>query len=401
MNRIRFGLRSQLLLPTALLLLFPVLGYIDIQHWMQTLNKERQRSLQASAQIIVKVIEDNQTLLAEIPSVTGFSEGIDLYATRITTNLLMNGKRDDWPDIVSRHYGRQGLIKIDYPYTDDSLSLDLSIAANNNYVYFFLEIQDDHVIYRDVHNLSIHRNDHIQFALMDPDNQFHRYTFAAYQPGSVVAHVVASGGRSLRQDQRVKGYWRATGNGYNLEFQLPLALLGGRFAIMVTDVDDPDSREQKYSIGTADTSDPNEIGILLIPSASLTTFLKSFSFDRIRVEDNQQRIIADYTHEFSDQISNDQTSNHQTSRQQTADLEYLLAVQPIGVHQEIVGQLHVQQSNQAVTGMYNDALDKLLYRSVIIIVLGLIAWALVASIIVHRVRILRAEIESRVEKLNH
>ncbi|HKI75138.1 MAG TPA: ATP-binding protein, partial [Pseudomonadales bacterium] len=213
----------------------------------------------------------------------------------------LDGRNNDWQacNTLSRHYGKNNIINVYQHYTEDTLNFLLTLGRRDESLYLFLQVIDNSVVYREVGSLSVHRNDHIQLATMDPSGVYHRYTIAPMQPGPANAFLVTSiddGSRALREEPQIKAMWLPTQQGYNVEARIPLSLVSNRFAVSVTDVDNATTREPIVTIGTASTSDPAALGTLLIPSDTLRQKLAQLDvrYTRLSVIDSNGRLVAHY-----------------------------------------------------------------------------------------------------------
>ncbi len=390
----RIGLRGQLALPFTLLLFFPIFGYLGIFNWTATLEQNQQTDLTRAAQSITKMLAANPSLLKEIRTVENLAPNRDLYVHKMTSMIQLDGKKNDWSQVESTQYRKNHLVEINLPYSSDSLSFDLKLSADTEFLYGFYEIRDDSIIYREINNLSVHRNDHIQIGLTDPDGSYHRYTIATFQPSQVTAHIISNSGRSIRKEDRIQGSWLATEQGYNVEIKIPLTLIGDQFATGVADVDDPESREIKYVMASAFTGSANELGALAIPPVLLEEFLASLPYSRISLIDKHDRVIAFSSHKARAKPLSPASSSYLTS---DSDHRFISGDSGISYQGTDIGRIIVEETNDQILTFYDQAVQKLLIRSGLIFALGLLCWYLLSSIVTNRLRRLKQHLESAVD----
>ncbi len=92
----------------------------------------------------------------------------------------------------------------------------------------------------------------------------------------------------------ISGRWLATENGYNLEFQVPLALLAGRFSLVVADVDSESDRDIQFLVGKSATQGADQLGYLVTGLTPLQQLVADMPWQAL-VADRQGNILADTT----------------------------------------------------------------------------------------------------------
>ena len=276
-------------LPLSALLALAGGLYFIVKDAGSQLQVERQAELQQVAVTFARLIADDpryRLLLSGESSVSYFAvpvQGIDL-----------DGRVNDWPESGAESLGLDYLVEINEAYSVDSLTYDLRTGADDSALYLHLRVLDDTVVFREISNLSVHRNDHVQIAFTGTDGQFRRYTLAAYQPGHVEAMEIGRTGRALRSENVISGRWLATENGYNLEFQVPLALLAGRFSLVVADVDSESDRDIQFLVGKSATQGADQLGYLVTGLTPLQQLVADLPWQAL-VADRQGNILADTT----------------------------------------------------------------------------------------------------------
>lgn len=285
------SVRLLFLMPALLLLLIPIAGYFNIETASQAMLEVEIQSQQSSVKTIKRIIEVDPALLNEF--FLQSSDARPLYVHRSQTSVTLDGHEEDWAMFEADIFAKAQLIQINFPFDDGSLSATLRLQQDDEQTYLLLTVKDDQVVYREISNISIHRNDHIRLAMEDVDGKFQRYTIATEQPGQVFARMVTTGGRSLRPEPRIQGFWRATNDGYHVELAIDNDLLSDRFSFGVADVDDFNTRDIKYLLGNAYTDNAAELGYLVHHSAPLTALLQLHNMEGALIADRYGNLIAE------------------------------------------------------------------------------------------------------------
>ena len=443
-----------MLIPFCLLLVFPIAGYFWINNLTGLMEQSERNNLLSSARNITRTLEANPHLVNHLPDLTPLIGRRDLYSHKLNTDITLDGRKSDWGafDTKAELYDKTNLVSIRYPYIPDSLTFEMLIGSDDTYLYTFLDIKDDVVVYREINNLSVHRNDHIAIALIDPEDTYRRYTIAVYQPSQTKAHVVTENGRSLRQENQISATWLATESGYNVEIKMPISMIGSHLAIAVADVDDPVKREIKFVMGSADPTDPAALGTILIPPVAVERFLSNLTPASIWLIDSHQRVITrtgditigtglwqgaetslfqtrieflDRFFQFKetsisktflttrdnpgrDYISSALAGHPNTGAIKITDSfsdrlldagarKILIAAAPLYQGDKITAVIVRDQTNDVILAMRSEMISNMLMQSLLLIVVGIIFWLLFSFNITRRLSRLRLELESAVD----
>jgi two-component system sensor histidine kinase ChvG len=287
-----FGIRTQLLLPFLLLLSFPFLASFWLNNWSFMMLEYQRHQTTENARIMARSLEASELLLATVDQRSGEDIDADLIADSVHNAKVLDGRDGDWLGIRSQQLTGADLMDTNSAYKSESLSVEYKLGASSDHLYLYLKVLDDHVVYREINNLSVHRNDHLQIALIDPDGEFQRFTIAAFQPAMVAAHYVSATGRSLRQEESINTMWLATEHGYNLELKIPLTLVGEKFSFAIADVDDADLRDVQYLMGRSRVDSKAGLANLILPSLALQKFVASLEEGNVWLLDSQKRIVS-------------------------------------------------------------------------------------------------------------
>jgi two-component system sensor histidine kinase ChvG len=371
-NTSRIPLSWVLFLPCLVLLMVPVAGLLFISHWDVELKSQYRENLQKSAATIAGMLEANDEFLNYLEvREGGHTEG--LYSVRLPGPLVLDGRRGDWPNHVPAFFNIDQLLEIHFPYTAESLTYQLSTGTDGTYLYLFYEVTDDVVVYREVNNLSVHRNDHVKISMLDPEGSFVRYTIATIQPAEVTAAIVAPNGRALRSEAALEGRWLATEQGYNVEIRLPLRLLGSRFSTVVVDVDDPDSRDVKYVMGASQTRDVAGLGRLFFSPVAVERWVSQVALGRVEVSDLKGRVILDSSGE-ADSSTDIQDEYRSEASSEITKAGFLIGTVKVVGSEQFIDELTTR--NRELLALFSGAL----------FVAGLLITLLVSTGLIRRLR---------------
>ena len=106
----------------------------------------------------------------------------DLLADLVDDRRALDGRDDDWFGVQGQSLGVDDLVEINRTYRQESISAEYELGTSENCLYLFVKVLDDVVIYREINKPSVHRNDNLQIAVVNPDGEYRRYTIAAFQP---------------------------------------------------------------------------------------------------------------------------------------------------------------------------------------------------------------------------
>jgi two-component system sensor histidine kinase ChvG len=300
MSRFRFGLRLKLLFFSSFLLAIPWLGYQYVWEMETYLRIGQEQTMVGTARAVATALHERPALFdSQSAYLTDVKPGTDLYAHKIAYPIQLDGKLDDWQDY--RHlaiaYGQQNLIDPIQDYKLDSLHFKHMVGQYDRFLYAMFDVTDDKVILRPTNSLRIDKNDHLQIAMTDKNGLFQRYIIAPSKPGWVNAYLLKDDLNSLqpeRLETKVQGQWRNTSNGYQLELRFPLAMISSKIAFAIVDVDDPSTRKVEHIMGTANPSQVDSLGTVLVPSPEIEQILKGLKYSnaRVWVVDKHMRVLA-------------------------------------------------------------------------------------------------------------
>ena len=296
MVKIKWGLRSKVLALSSLLLLLPWFAYQFINEMENFLRLGQQQTLLGTTSSIATALHERPTLFNEHASfLPDVKKGHDLYVYDLTNPIELNGDNNDWGDVAS--------FKNSYPENFNQTQRASEVHFNqllgkySGYLYAHFEVFDQHPVKRPINNRKVTLNDHLIFAVTDPQGQLQRYIISVSEDGWFNAYQYPKNSIKAERLTRIKsiqGIWKTTQQGYNIEFRVPLSLLGDRLGFQLNTTSNKETGKINSVISTSNLLDIDKLGSVLIPSPEIENILKAMTHTRSRlwVVDRHQRVIA-------------------------------------------------------------------------------------------------------------
>ncbi|WP_438864624.1 proteobacterial dedicated sortase system histidine kinase [Neptunicella sp.] len=460
MSRLRIGIRLKLLLLSLFLFAIPWLGYQYVWELESYLRLGQEQTMVGTARAVATALHERPTLFDnQAAYLKDVKPGTDLYAHKIMQPIQLDGDLSDWQEYrhLALEYGEQNLIEPVVDYHPDSLHFTHMVGQFGPYLYAMFDVTDDKVLLRPQNSLRIDRNDYLQIALIDPQGEFQRYIVAPFKPGWVNAYQLdpdINSVKPLRLETRIQGDWRITPKGYNIELRFPLEMMSSKIAFAIADVDDQKTRLKRYSVGTANPSQSDSLGTVLVPSPEIEKILKGLKYSnaRVWVVDNHMRVLArsgsihsstgvntddayaknkswwqrfeqrwllplyyqiltkppaDFVDELQDayalqgqDIAHALAGKPDSLWRLSSDNKAVIlsAAHPIFLDDKVMGAVVVEQTTHGIRTLRNKALEGLFHVILAVMTLGTLALFLFASRISSRIRKLRDQTESAIDQ---
>lgn len=468
MSKLRFGLRLKLLFFSSFLLAIPWLGYQYVWEMETYLRIGQEQTMVGTARAVATALHERPALFdSQSAYLTDVKPGTDLYAHKIANPIQLDGKLDDWQEYrhLSIAYGQQNLIDPIQDYDLDSLHFKHMVGQYNQFLYAMFDVTDDNVLLRPKNNLRVDKNDHLQIAMTDQTGLFRRYIIAPSQPGWVNAYLLEDNLDSVqpaRLETKIQGQWRNTSKGYQLELRFPLAMMSSKIAFAIVDVDDPRTRAVEHIMGTANPSQVDSLGTVLVPSPEIEKILKGLKYSnaRVWVVDKHRRVLArsgniqratgvqsesklglgnntptqsanswwkyieqnwllplyyqiltkppaDFVDDLRDafalqgqDISQALSGTPSSLWRLSSDNKAVImsAAHPIYIDETVMGAVVVEQTTNGIRTLRNKALERQFHYILLVILISTLALFLIASRISWRIRKLRNETEDAIDQ---
>ena len=234
-------LGTKLALLGLALLIVPWFSYRQLVEMEQLLIQGQSQAQLLTAEGISTLFNGRQDLFNDLP--VDIEDFEPLFAHQLTNPIRLDGLTDDWgADLLKQRLAFTST----HPSGDGSFELLLGERADQLYAH--MRIKDDQLVPRDPDYLRLDNADHIRLEFIQPNAEDGRLALILEDESAVTGFAMDEQWRFAatgNPDSRIQGFAVAQVNGYvNIEFRVPLALLGSRrfFGISWVDVDDPVSR---------------------------------------------------------------------------------------------------------------------------------------------------------------
>ncbi|MFM1895344.1 MAG: hypothetical protein RLZZ385_418 [Pseudomonadota bacterium] len=296
-----FGIRFKLVFMSSFLLVIPWLGYQYILEMEEYLRRGQEQVVLGTAQALASALNERPELFDE-STYSPSRRSNDLYIYPIYYPLALNdGNLLDWQEYQqyeveydSRSYLRTQLNPMRYYDNEESLHYRIMVGEYNRSLYAYFKVVDDQVVYRNRDALSVNRSDFLQISMLSREgNDINRYVVAPHGPEFLFPYKVNEDYEDPQYEQRISGQWYETSDGYEVELQIPLDMLGSKLGFAVFDVDDPVRRDITNVVATSNVNSVERLGLLLRPTPEIDRIVAGMGHtsSRIQVVDNNRRVL--------------------------------------------------------------------------------------------------------------
>ncbi len=446
---LRFGLRLKLFLAASILLLIPLLGFLYVRELEHLLLKVQEQGVIATARAVGTALNDRPSLfLSGEVYPFALAQDNDLRIDNLPAPIVIDGQTEDWAkQPVTPHAVGAGAGSPE----SRAFSARYRIGRQGNAIYALFEVQDAKVVLRDPDKDPFQAADHLEVAVVTPDDEFLRFAIDARGTGKALVHLLTADGEQVI-DNRIQAIFRLVPGGYLMELRLPRSLVGPRLGFTVVDVDDPAPGSAVVSISTSDTSGKQTLGAVIVPSPEVSELVSRLgrARSRIWVLDVNRRVIAqagslrappalndpdqdaimrfweaaadvlvrpilrlaksEPNEDFQDiapgtyrlegrEIDDALAGQTGTRRRLTPDSRavVLSAAQPVWLEDKVVGAVLIEETTNDVLALRNRAFEKLFAALLVVYVGGTAALLIFATRLSLRIRRLRDEAEHSID----
>ena len=296
-----FGIRFKLVFLSSFLLVIPWLGYQYIIEMEEYLRRGQEQIVLGTAQALATALNERPELFDE-GSYSPARRTEDLYVYPVYSPLsLDDGSLLDWREYQQYEvdYGHDDYLRTDLnpyrPYEKEgSLSFKNMVGEYNGSLYAYFKVIDDNIVYRSRDALSVHRSDFLQISMLSREgNSVSRYVIAPHEPEFLYPFKVGDDYSEPIHEERISGQWYETADGYDIELQIPMEMLGGRLGFAIFDVDDPQTRDISSVVATYKAADAERLGSLKLPTPEIDRIVAGMGHNnsRIQVVDRGGRVL--------------------------------------------------------------------------------------------------------------
>ena len=300
--RLRFSIRLQLVVLSLFLFTIPYLGYNYVWELEQYLRNGQEQTMIGTARAVATALHERPALFdSQSAYLQDVRPGTDLYAPPIPYPIRLDGELNDWQQVneLVSEYGSAEVIEYYSGNKGEPVSLSFKhmVGRYGQFLYAMFEVSDDALLWRQPNSLSVESGDHLLIGMETPEGTLARYVVAPYESGWVNAYKLASSTdttRAVENALSIQGRWQETANGYNIEVRFPLSMTTGGLAFTLVDVDNVETRDKQYALGTANTKDLEKLGTVITPSPEIERILAGLKYadSRVWVVDKHKRVLA-------------------------------------------------------------------------------------------------------------
>ena len=296
-----FGIRFKLVFLSSFLLVIPWLGYQYILEMEEYLQRGQEQTVLGTAQALATALNERPELFNE-GNYSPARRSEDLYVYPIFSPLdLDDNSLVDWGEYQQyevsydhRNYLRTPLNPARYYKNDDSVKFKNMVGEYNGSLYAYFKVIDDSLVYRDREALSLFRNDFLQITMLSINGaEISNYVIAPYGPEPIYPFQVEDDYSNPTYEPRITGQWYELDDGYEVELQIPMEMLGNRLGFTIFDVDDIEEREITTVVATYKAANSERLGSLRLPTPEIDRIVAGMNHNnsRIQVVDLSGRVL--------------------------------------------------------------------------------------------------------------
>ena len=283
---IKLTIRRKLLLASTTLLIIPWIGYQYIQEMQSYLHQNMESDLLSKVKLVAASMHERPALFKHnFATDQSTKEPITitqhLYVRPIKSKVKLDGNNDDWININTRvnAYGASNNI---LNSENSDLNFTMQLGSKKHSLYILFQVKDDHLVYRNRNSLSIEQSDRLIIAMQNRDGEYVRYILTPKNAGWVNAYKIKEDGSSIPEIQ-IRGSWKKTRTGYNIEIRIPTYIIGEKLAFALADVDDLNTRTTKSIIATTNVDSLEQLGTIVVPSPKVEKLLSQIKQRNTRI----------------------------------------------------------------------------------------------------------------------
>ncbi len=426
------------------LLIVPWFSYRQLVEMERLLVQGQSNTQLLTAEGISTLFNGRVELFDDLPlSLEDFE---NLYAHPLQAAVRIDGRLDDWDRTAVDN-------SIFFHNKDDSDDGDfrLTLGERNGFLYVHLNIIDYDQVFRDPDYLRLDASDHVRVSFIRPDGEDARVLLTVMQPGPITAYEMDEGWQYAATGDpinEVQGYALKSELGINIEFRMPLQLLGSSrfFGLAFADVDNKTTREIVQIRQTLPTAGKESFNLSVLRSPEVFSIIRGLGYAgaRIFVIDSQKRVRAETgsypsndlevdsersalsalrvlyesVRPLMDRVSgeNDKDSiiDHANSAEAVINesllgkpisvrsalpsgAEIIVAAHPIVADDSVIGTVVVEQNIRDILSFESSALQQVILLTVIVLIAVFAGLLTFAARLAWRIRGLRKETSSAID----
>ena len=275
------------------LLVVPWFSYQQLVEMERLLVQGQSQAQLLTAEGISTLFNGRDDLFNDLP--LNLEDFEPLYAQPLTGNIRLDGQTEDWGASDQLQY-----LAFGSPEGTADADFELLLGERDDYLYVFMRIRDQSVVYRDPEYLRLDNADHIQLNFIRADGEDGRVSLVFQSSNVMTGFVMDDQWRYAASgvaDNRIQGALLPSGDEVLVEFRFPLALLGSRryFGMTFVDVDDASARDTVRRTRTLPSAGKESFDLVVLGTPEVRNIVQGLGYSgaRILVIDNQARVRAE------------------------------------------------------------------------------------------------------------
>ncbi|MEX1032339.1 MAG: ATP-binding protein [Cellvibrionaceae bacterium] len=209
-------LRRQLLFVSLFILSLPWAGCQYIRQMEKALRDGQVKALAASAQAVAARMSSEASAIALPSHPAVYNARQQTYLHPLRNPAIVDGYDEEW-----RSLGIAAEKFSDSQHPEFTLHSYAGWYQDTIYLYF--SVGDQILDHHNPQQAGVASGDHLVLRALTNAFDLKEYVFRAGGTGNIIARYLNDSG-SIRQEHRIRGEWRETGTGYEVELQVPMRL---------------------------------------------------------------------------------------------------------------------------------------------------------------------------------
>ncbi len=286
-------LGTKIMLLGLTLLILPLFSYRQLVEMERLLIHGQSQAQLLTAEGISTLFNGREDLFNDLP--VAIEDFENLYANPLESPVRLDGRLDDWGEGIAEtllHFGSEE--------TGADADFELALGERGDQLHVYMRVTDFDLVFRNPAYLRLDNADHIRLSFIRADGEDGRIMLSLPGPGVITAYEMDADWRFAETGNpitAVQGFMEPLDDGLQIEFRLPLQLLGSSrfFGLAYIDVDDPDTREVVNNTQTLPTAGKESFNLVVLRSPELLNIIQGLGYSgaRIMVIDAQQRVRAE------------------------------------------------------------------------------------------------------------
>lgn len=248
-----FSIRKKLLLLSIAVLSLPYMGYQYVREMEHYLREGLETSLTGTASNVSGALSGRDDLFPQSEE-----RSIPLFIHPMKQVVQLDGYPEEWTAWLDWADSQSSI--------EGTLAAKIVFAEREGYLYVLLQIDDDQIVYQRPEHPFDSESDQIELFLEDNDGELDHYWIAPSAPGQISTYEQGMiWNENIWEEEpvpravtNISGAWQESSMGYSLELKIPFRMVDQKLGIIITDVDDQNSRQIKGQVSTFGSNDSYE-----------------------------------------------------------------------------------------------------------------------------------------------